>query len=133
MFHESPATTADSTVLPGVLWCPLVSIPATYRLGTPRDQHHAVTRWHGRLRDLATAIHETSGLKILGDNRLISSTINGLASCLHCYFNEVGLELAHTISLVPHRHRRVGGGLFCLTGFIFSPCTYLALACIVHK
>ena len=42
-----------------------MSVPATYRSGTPRDQHPAVTRWHGRLRGLATAIHETSGLGIL--------------------------------------------------------------------
>ena len=41
---------------------PLVPVPATYRLGTPRTQHPAVARWHAHLRSLATAIHEISGL-----------------------------------------------------------------------
>ena len=43
-------------------WRPRVSAPATYRLGTPRNQHPAVVRWHAHLRGLATAIHEKSGL-----------------------------------------------------------------------
>src|SRR5210317_132713 len=43
-------------------WRPRVSAPATYRLGTPRNQHPAVARWHAHLRGLATAIHEISGL-----------------------------------------------------------------------
>ncbi|MEE8315867.1 MAG: hypothetical protein V3R70_04885 [Syntrophobacteria bacterium] len=47
-------------VLPGVLgW----SAPATYRSGTPLNQHPAVARWHAHLRGLATAIHEISGLR----------------------------------------------------------------------
>ncbi|MDH3558013.1 MAG: hypothetical protein WBF55_01425 [Syntrophobacteria bacterium] len=46
-------------VLPGVLghW----SLRRTI-LGTPRNQRPAVARWHAHLRDLATAIHEISGL-----------------------------------------------------------------------
>jgi hypothetical protein len=40
--------------------------PATYRSGTPRNQHRGtagrVARWHSDLRGLATAIHETSWL-----------------------------------------------------------------------
>ena len=39
-----------------------MSVPATYRSGTPRNQHPAVARWHAHLRGLATAIHEISGL-----------------------------------------------------------------------
>ena len=31
--------------------------------GRPRVQHPAVALWHAHLHDLATAIHETSGLK----------------------------------------------------------------------
>ena len=46
--------------------------PATYRSGTPRNQPPAVARWHAHLHDLATAIHEISGLKLyylsLSDN-----------------------------------------------------------------
>ena len=45
-------------------WRPRVSDPATYRSGTPRNQHPAVARWHAHLRGLATAIHEISGLAI---------------------------------------------------------------------
>jgi len=37
--------------------------PATYRSGTPRNQHPAVARWHNHLRGLATAVHEISGLE----------------------------------------------------------------------
>jgi hypothetical protein len=44
---------------------PRVSAPATYRPGTPRNQHPAIARWHAHLRGLATSIHETSGLKII--------------------------------------------------------------------
>ena len=43
-------------------WRPRMSTPATYRSGTPRDQHPAIALWHDHLRGLATAIHETSGL-----------------------------------------------------------------------
>ena len=38
--------------------------PATYRSGTPRNQHPAVARWYTHLRGLATAIHKISGLEI---------------------------------------------------------------------
>ena len=71
-------------VLPGVLGCSFDRLPettlpetssgqagqagqappATYRSGTPRNQHPAVARWHTHLRGLATAIHEISGLVI---------------------------------------------------------------------
>ena len=47
-------------VLPSVLGCRTF---ATYRSGTPQVQHPVVTRWHAHLHGLATAIHETSGLK----------------------------------------------------------------------
>jgi len=43
-------------------WRPRVSVPATYRSGTPRVQLPAVARWHAHLRGLATPIHEISGL-----------------------------------------------------------------------
>ena len=43
-------------------WRPRMSVPATYRSGTPRNQLLAVARWHSHLRGLATAIHEISGL-----------------------------------------------------------------------
>ena len=39
-----------------------MSVPATYRSGTPRNQHPAVARLHAHLCGLATAIHEISGL-----------------------------------------------------------------------
>jgi hypothetical protein len=39
-----------------------MSVPETYRSGTPRDQLLAVARWHNHLRGLATAIHKISGL-----------------------------------------------------------------------
>ena len=42
---------------------PRMSDPAAYRLGTPRIQTPADARWHAHLCGLATAIHETSGLK----------------------------------------------------------------------
>ena len=42
-----------------------MSVPATYRSGTPRAQHPAVARWHAHLRGLATAIHEISGLALI--------------------------------------------------------------------
>ena len=58
-------------------WRPRMSVPATYRSGTPRNQLLAVARWHSHLirarcaplspasgsqfRGLATAIHEISG------------------------------------------------------------------------
>jgi hypothetical protein len=43
-------------------WRPRMSVPATYRLGAPRNQLLAVARWHSHLRGLATAIHAISGL-----------------------------------------------------------------------
>jgi len=43
-------------------WRPRASAPATYRSGTPRNQHPAVARWPDHLRGLATAIHEIYGL-----------------------------------------------------------------------
>ena len=43
-------------------WRPRMSVPETYRSGTPRDQLLAVARWHNHLRGLATAIHKISGL-----------------------------------------------------------------------
>ncbi|MGB5922344.1 MAG: hypothetical protein WBH36_08955, partial [Syntrophobacteria bacterium] len=57
IFHELPAATVYLTVLPGVLGCSFDRLrtgsPATYRSGTPRNQHPAVARWHAHLRDLA--------------------------------------------------------------------------------
>jgi len=49
---------------------PRVSAPATYRSGTPRNQHPAVARWHAHLCGLATAIHEMSGLGFFTDSRV---------------------------------------------------------------
>ncbi len=43
-------------------WRPRMSVPATYRSGTPRNQLLAVARWHSHLRGLATAIHAISEL-----------------------------------------------------------------------
>jgi hypothetical protein len=45
---------------------PRVLAPATYRSGTPRSQPPAVARWHAHLGGLATSIHETSGITVLG-------------------------------------------------------------------
>ena len=47
---------------------PRVLAPATYHLGTPRNQHPVVTRLHAHLSGLATAIHGMSGLEHLGSN-----------------------------------------------------------------
>ena len=44
---------------------PRVSAPATYRSGTPRNQHSAIARWHILLHGLATEIREVPGLKQL--------------------------------------------------------------------
>src|SRR5210317_1967437 len=57
-------------------WRPRVTAPATYRSGTPRNQHPAVARWHTHLRGLATAIHEISGLRNRGNwlNRELTGT-----------------------------------------------------------
>jgi hypothetical protein len=47
-------------------WRPRMSVPATYRSGTPRDQSRGtagrVARWHSHFRGLATAIHAISEL-----------------------------------------------------------------------
>ena len=52
--------TTDMAVL---TWRPRVSAPATYHLGTPRNQSRGtVARLHAHLRGLATAIHEIFGL-----------------------------------------------------------------------
>ena len=75
IFHELPAATTDVGVLPGR---PRVSVPATYRSGTPRNQHPAGAGWPARhagasrlamagrpnhLLGLATANNEISGLE----------------------------------------------------------------------
>jgi hypothetical protein len=66
---------------------PRVSAPATYRSGTPRNQHPAVTRWHAHLHGLATSIRETFGLKqsLLStyDNELSKIGL-GKGSCCEC-------------------------------------------------
>ena len=66
MFHESPAATADMSVLlyepeAGRPWA---LVPATYCSSTPRIQPPAVARSRTLLHGLATAIHETSGLGV---------------------------------------------------------------------
>jgi hypothetical protein len=65
---------------------PRVSAPATYRSGTPRNQHPAVTRWHAHLHG-ATSIRETFGLKqsLLStyDNELSKIGL-GKGSCCEC-------------------------------------------------
>jgi hypothetical protein len=43
-------------------WRPRMSVPATYHLGMPRNQHPTVARWHAHLCGLATAIHAISEL-----------------------------------------------------------------------
>ena len=62
IFHESLAATTDMAVLPGVLGCRILRRTV---LGTPRNQHPAVARWHAHLRGLATAIHEISRLVLM--------------------------------------------------------------------
>jgi hypothetical protein len=62
MFHELPAATTDMAVLPDVLGCRALRRTVQVRLGTNRLQAH--------LRDLATAIHEISGLAVF-DNPMI--------------------------------------------------------------
>jgi len=49
-------------VLPGVLGCRPLRRTVQVRLGT--NPAGRVARWHAHLRDLATAIHETSGLAV---------------------------------------------------------------------
>ena len=39
--------------------------PCDVPSSTPRNQHPAVARWHAHLRDLATEIHEISGLSAI--------------------------------------------------------------------
>ena len=60
MFYESPATTADMAVLPGVLGCRTLRRTAQVRL---RSNTLRVARWHAHLHGLATAINETSRLE----------------------------------------------------------------------
>jgi hypothetical protein len=60
--HESLAATTDMAVLPGVLGCRPLRRTV---LGTPRNHHPAVARWHTHLRGLATAIHKISGLVLM--------------------------------------------------------------------
>ncbi len=58
-------------------WRPRVSAPATYRSGTPRNQHPAVASWHAHLRGLATAIHETSRLERFLAKGLVELLVGG--------------------------------------------------------
>ena len=50
-------------VLPGVLGCRSLRRTVQVRLGPIPRYRGAVARWHAHLRNLATAIHEISGLK----------------------------------------------------------------------
>ena len=87
-------------------WRPQVSAPATYRLGTPRNQHPAVARWHAHLHGLATAIHETSGL-----GEPISSSAQCNAEPHHLTSNESWFaESPHlgADARFPHRAPRYG-------------------------
>ncbi len=63
MFHESLAATTDMVVLPGVLGCRPLRRTVQVRLGPIPRYRGTVARWHAHLCGLATAIHETSGLK----------------------------------------------------------------------
>src|SRR5210317_1182785 len=66
-------------------WRPRVSDPATYRSGTPRNQHPAVARWPNHLRGLATAIHEISGLTTEEVTRcFVANASRSLLAC-SCY------------------------------------------------
>ncbi len=62
IFHESLAATTDMAVLPGVLRCRLLRRTTQVRLGPIPRYRGTVARWPAHLRDLATAIHEISGL-----------------------------------------------------------------------
>ena len=60
-------------------WRPRVLAPATYRSGTPRNQHPAVARWYAHLRGLATPIREISGLmSVVAHNGELKSLLNYL-------------------------------------------------------
>ena len=72
--------------------------PATYRTGTPRNQHPAVARWHVHLRDLATAIHEISGLQYLFKIRLEIDLARKVGVELHC----LGLVSVHPETTLCH-------------------------------
>ena len=73
IFHESPAATADMTVLSGVLGCSfgrlrtssLCDVPFRHASCPIPRYRGMVARWHTHLHGLATAIHETSGLVFL--------------------------------------------------------------------
>ena len=54
--------TTDMAVLPGVLGCRSLRRTVQVRLGPIPRYRGTVARWHVLLRDLATAIHEISGL-----------------------------------------------------------------------
>ena len=65
-----------------------MSVPATYRLGAPRNQHPAIARWHAHLRGLATVIHAISeldeheqdgGAKVWGEVQVLD-----VSSCFFC-------------------------------------------------
>ena len=70
MFDESPAVTADMTVLSGFLGCSFdrlrtsspCDVAFRYASGPIPRYRGTVARWHAHLRGLATAIHEISGL-----------------------------------------------------------------------
>ena len=82
-------------IWPSFLWRPRVSIPATYRSGTPLNQHPAVARWHAHLRDLATAIHEVSGLRaclIPGKGATYDLVFGGWSTLF--YIADCGFEIA---------------------------------------
>ena len=63
IFHELLAATTDMAVLPGVLGCRPLRRTVQVRKPIPRYRG-TVVRCHAHLRDLATAIHEISGLEI---------------------------------------------------------------------
>src|SRR5210317_887976 len=82
---------------------PRASDPATYCSSTPRIQLPAVARWHTLLHGLATAIHETSGLR-----QTLKESHYGLVECLSTFkVNEMtsigeGLQLSSSNALRQH-------------------------------
>ena len=77
-----------------------VSVPATYRSGTPRNQSRGtagrVARWDVHLRGLATAIHKISGLANESGVFLVA-------------LNEVNLFNIENLVLGPVQDRACGG------------------------
>jgi hypothetical protein len=81
MFHEWRAATRNMAVLPGASGVP----SATFRTSSPCDvpfryasdpiprYRGTVARWHPHLHDLATAIHETSGLDVYAKPKIEDS------------------------------------------------------------